>query len=448
MSRNTRQEKLVLSAFLAVALHMFLFEMGPGGADGWSYFAITESIWIDGDLDLANNDYGASVFHVVNGRTVTKYPPGTSLLAGPFVLAARLFEPLVHDWRPDFGERGKSPPYDRVTGPVFVRILAVIAAHNLQVLIGLLLLFRALARAGFPPGAALGATLLSFFATPMLFYAQSGMSEAPSFFLTSLFLWLAVRLSGRPEDPRGWLALGAAAGFSLLVHYRNGLLLPAAALWAVMQSGPGLARAGRVLAVGAGAAVFLWVIPAYNHLQWGAAETVYPDEPFHNPLRFGSPFNIWFALEHGLFLFHPACLLAAAGLFALFRIRDSRWRSLAGLAAGIFVLHSLVCGTHHEWQGPGNFSHHYLTVVFPFLAIGWASWLARSGAVGRWLPWAGAAWTCALFLLATGRLVYDSDGSGWGLSILDYTYVFREGTPLPEILRRIAEGSYTLKALF
>lgn len=427
---------------------MLLFEMGPGGADGWSYFAITESIWVDGDLDLVNNDYGASTFHEVHGRTVCKYPPGTSLLAGPFVLAARLFEPLVAGWNPDFGVRKETPPYDRVTGPVFLRILAIVAAHNLQVLAGLFLLFRALARLGFPPGASLGATLLAFFATPMLFYAQNGMSEAPSFFVTCLFVWLAARLAGRAGEARGWFALGATAGFSILVHYRNGLLLPAAAFLGAVLAGPWTARAGRILSVGAGAAACLWAIPVYNHLQWGAAGTVYPDEPFHNPFRFGSPFNIWFAPEHGLFLFHPACLLAVAGLWLLFRSTDPVSRTTGLLAAGIFLVHTFVCGTYHEWAGPGCFSHHYLTAIFPFLAIGWAFWLSRSGAFGRWLPWAGASWTYALFLLAMGRLACDSDGSGWGLSIQDYTYVFRERIPLPEILSRISQSSYTLKALF
>lgn len=431
---------------------MLLFEMGVGGADGWSYFAITESIWIDGDLDLANNDYGASVFHVVDGRTVTKYPPGTSLLAGPAVLAARLFEPLVAGWDPDFGEREASPPYDRVTGSVFLRILAVVATHNLQVLIGLFLLYRALARLGFPLGAAIGATLLSFFASPMLFYAQNGMSEAPSFFMTCLFVWLAVRLRMEGGRLSAWAALGGIAGFSLLVHYRNGLLLPAAALLAAGAPAPRALRASRFALVALGAAAFLWVIPAYNRIQWGAAGAIYRDEPFHNPLRFGSPFNIWFAPEHGLFLFHPAYLPAIAGLWFLIRNpapgRLEARRAFGLLALAVFLVHTFVCGTHHEWSGPGSFSHHYLTVVFPFLALGLAAWISRAGPAGRALPWVGAAWTYALFLLAMGRLVYDSDGSGWGLSIADYAYVFKEGVTIPEALRRIAEGSYTLKALF
>lgn len=428
---------------------MLLFEMGLGGADGWSYFAITESIWIDGDLDLTNNDYGASTFHVVEGRTVTKYPPGTSLLAGPAVLAARLFEPLVAGWDPDFGEREKSPPYDRVTGSVFLRILAVVATHNLQVLAGLFLLYRALARLGFASSTALGAALLSFFASPMLFYAQNGMSEAPSFFMTCLFVWLAARL--RIEEGRlpAWTALGGIAGFSLLVHYRNGLLLPSAALLALAAPAPRSLRASRFALVVLGAAAFLWVIPAYNRVQWGTAAAIYQDEPFHNPLRFGSPFNIWFAPEHGLFLFHPAYLLALAGLWPLIRTpAGGDLRIFACLAAGIFLVHTFVCGTYHEWAGPGSFSHHYLTVIFPFLALGFAAWLGRAGPAGRGLAWAGAAWTYALFLLAVGRLVYDSDGSGWGLSITDSLYVFKEGVPPSEIVRRIAEGSYTLKALF
>lgn len=441
---------------LAVSFHMALFEMGPGGADGWSYFAITESIWIDGDLDLADNNYGVSTFHVVNGRAVTKYPPGTSLLAGPFVLAGRLVEPLAAGWSPPLGARAQTPPYDRVDGPVFVRILAVTLAHNVETLLGLLLIWRALARLGFPTGAAVGAAALAFFATPMLFYAQNGMSEAPSFLVASLAFWLMARLAAGEDRARLWAALGAAGGLGLLVHYRNGLLLPAAAALAIARGTSSRARAGRLAGLAAGAVPFVALLVVYNHVQWGAARAIYPDERFRNPFRFGAPFNIWLAPEHGLFLFHPAALPAVLGLMLLWRrpADGSREpaaarRIIAGLAGGVFLVHSVVCGGYPEWHGPGNFSHHYLTPLFPFLAAGSAAWLTHArGALPRTLPWMGAAWTYALFLLAMGRLVYDSDGSGWGLSIADYAYVFKEGVSLPEILHRIAEGSYTLKALF
>src|SRR5262249_54758758 len=131
----------------------------------------------------------------------------------------------------------------------------------------------------------------------LLFYSLVGMTHAPSFALASLLFLLLVH--------RQDLSAGAVLGFATLVRYGAVGLLPAA-LFAV-----GLHRK-RLLAFNAGLVLPLLLLPFYWHAgtgSWGP-----PGYGGTWRLTLASPWNVLFAPQHGLFLFHPALLLAALGL--------------------------------------------------------------------------------------------------------------------------------------
>src|SRR5919108_398952 len=66
--------------FAVVLAHMLFFDRGMGG-DGWTTFAFTESLVIDGDPWLENNERGVRNGMIpIRGHLVMQYPPGISIL--------------------------------------------------------------------------------------------------------------------------------------------------------------------------------------------------------------------------------------------------------------------------------------------------------------------------------------------------------------------------------
>ena len=163
--RNSLKMKDILSKEIIlivalVCLHLFIFESGVGGADGWSYFANTASIAEDFDLNLSNNridfpqEYRAEPY--MEGKTiigldgkevkkiVTHEALGTSIMDVPFYLLGTLVAKVTSI---DF--QMSRIPYSRLPRLTRIQIMAVVGAHNLYTLAGVILLFLAACRLGF-----------------------------------------------------------------------------------------------------------------------------------------------------------------------------------------------------------------------------------------------------------------------------------------------------------
>lgn len=401
----SRPLSLPLAAVLLLAaLHMLAFDRGLGG-DGWASFAALESLVDDGDLHLENNLRGVDngIVPTPSGHLVMQYPPGILLLDLLPFLAGRAADALLPGaW---LARGADLPPVGQVPRRVFLEAAAIVLARNLATLLGLLALAVALRRLGFGEGIVAAAVALTFWGGPLLFYSLVGMTHAPSFALASLLFLLLVRQEG--------FAAGVALGFAALVRYGAVGLLPAALL------ALGLDRR-RLVRFGAGFVLPLLLLPPY----WHAASGSWGPTGYGGAWRLtlASPWNVLFAPQHGLFLFHPALFLAALGLAAAawreIRRREPGMATVALLGfLGIAVLH----GFWSEWANPGGYGQRFLTDALPSLGLGFAALLA-SRPVRLWETAAAlaTAFGYLLFFAAVTSLVPPPPPYPWPQRLSDY----------------------------
>lgn len=413
----------ILAVLVLSLLHMALFDRGLGG-DGWAGFALLESLADDGDLWLEDDHRGIvnGLVPGAGGHLVSQYPPGILLLdAVPFFLGRALG-----------GEEERDlPPVGPVPGKVFLSAAAIVLARNAATLLGLAWIAMALLRLGCGERRAAAAVALTFFGGPMVFYSLVGMTHAPTFAVSSLLLLLLVH----QRESGSWrlaLAAGAVVGIGVLVRYSVVALLPAALL----------AVAGRRsrLALLAGFGAPLAVLPFW----WRASFGAWGAPPYGGDWSFtlASPWNVLFHPVHGLFLFHPALLLAAAGLVAC---RRPGWRAIGGAwFLGVAFLH----GGWSEWANTGGYGQRFLIDALPVLSLGFAETLAwparravRAGLAGTVL------FGYLLFFAAVGRLAEPPRPHPWPQTLGDYAPLLRE-PPGPARLREgMREASFLLRAL-
>ncbi|MEA2692503.1 MAG: hypothetical protein QOJ16_1890 [Acidobacteriota bacterium] len=451
---------------------MLAFDRGLGG-DGWASFAALESLVDDGDLHLENNLRGVrnGIVPTPSGHLVMQYPPGILLLDLPPFLAGRAADALLPAaW---LARGADLPPVGRVPRRVFLSGAAIVLARNVATLLGLFWLALALRRLGFAEGTVAAAVAFTFFGGPLLFYSLVGMTHAPSFALASLLFLLLVRYwervgegvdsrlsppggslppgrgrvgsGGRPGGGRLACAAGLVLGLAVLVRYGAVGLLPAAVLAVAGRSGR--PRLLRLLVFGAGFTLPLLLLPLYWHAVsggWGS-----PGYGGVWRLTLGSPWNVLFSPHHGLFLFHPALLLAALGL-AWATCEELRRRApgmgtvaLLGFL-GIAVLH----GWWSEWANPGGYGQRFLTDALPALGLGFARILAARPA--RLWKTAGIAATIfgyILFFTAIAGLVPPPPPYPWPQRLADYRTLLTAPPGPVEIWEGLKRASLPLRAV-
>lgn len=413
----------ILAVLALVALHMAVFDRGLGG-DGWAGFALLESLAEDGDLWL-EDDHRGIVNGLVpgqDGHLVSQYPPGILLLdAAPFFLGRTL------------GGEGQSalPPVGPVPRKVFLSAAAIVLARNAATLLGLAWIAMALLRLGYGERTAAAAAALAFFGGPMVFYSLVGMTHAPTFALASLLLLLLVR----QRESGSWrlaLAAGAVIGLGVLVRYSVVALLPAAVL-AVSGKRPRLALL-------AGFGLPLAVLPFW----WRASFGAWGAPPYGGDWSFSlaSPWNVLFHPVHGLFLFHPALLLAAAGLAVC---RQPGWRTIGAVwFLGVAFLH----GGWSEWANTGGYGQRFLIDALPVLGLGFAETLAWPVRRTVRFSLAGAAlFGYLLFFAAVSRLAAPPAPLPWPQTLGDYAPLLRQ-PPGPARLRDgLLQASFLFRVL-
>jgi Dolichyl-phosphate-mannose-protein mannosyltransferase len=453
MARLASWRHILLVLALA-GFHMMVWERGLAG-DGWGYFSTLESMIEDHDLDLTNNRY-----EVTNGlsynagvqRWVAQYPPGLALFDAPFYLLGKTA--YARGWvRPSIAPGKMRPAYERVTPETLTLIVFVVLGHNVYALLALVLIYGALRRLAFPAGWAAFVTGLSFFASPLHFYAQNGMSHAVSCFAAAATTWVLAGICAEPDGrPRRWFWLGLTVGAGAVVRYASALLSVPAGVTLLAVS---WRRPARLLGLGllysAGLLAVIWILPVYLKLQVGSwfASTYTPHwyfDPKAPPLL-----NVLLNARHGFLLYHPLYWLALAGIGAgLFARREvDRARRLMALAALSALLSlGLVYGFWFAWWGGDSYSQRFLTDAVPFLAAPLAIFLVRGRRGLRAAAAVGlAAVSYGFFLLSNAGLAYDIVPHGAGQTLSDYRYLFDQGMSAREVLHALARASFTLPAL-
>jgi len=458
MTISRSQEKILLLVII-LALHMFVFEAGVGGADGWSYFANLQSLVDDFDLDLANNRLTFPEGYVVepymkepNGRYATHEPLGATFFQIPFYVLGKVaarFAPAVTIDR---------VPYSTLDSQTIVKVFSMILANNFWAIMAIVLVYVILRRVGVGETPAFWTALFCFLGGPLHWYATVGLSHAVSCFCTALMLYVFVRfLQSEGTSRTVFLVLtGLTIGLSSTVRYTNGLMLFAFGLLLLVENRRDLRQLLKdEFALGLGCCLTVWITFVYWKIQFGGF-LVHPHAEtgeFHF-FQWPPPLaKILFSTQHGFFVFSPVFLLALVGfvwMFVRFRDADPVQLRLAVVSVLSFCAVAFIYDSYEEWAAHGTYSMRFLTNGVILMAPGLAYFLTHV----RWKRAAYAvagvavAFSYGLFVLTRARLIYQhGDPTSVGLYLSDYTYIFREGVPLGEIASRIWNSSITLRLI-
>jgi hypothetical protein len=330
--------------------------MLQGWDDSFYYFWLP-SVVIDHDVDFANQleqsatmDPGTRDLALTLPRTTTglienKYPPGWALGSLPFFLIAHAFMPE--------GTNGFERPY----------LVAVWLGQLFYAAAGLTFATMILAKY-FPRHVAIGATLVGWLASPLIYYqsARLSMSHSQVFSLAMAVWWITLCIRDGNTRAVSWAALGLWA--ALLVVTRNVaivyLLFPA---WVIVRKLRSVSAFAWLLA---GAAVPVAVqLVAWKRLYGSWIAYSYGGERFD----FGQlhVVEILFSPLHGWFYWHPLGLLAM-GAFAWWG-----WRRPEGRAWILsFVLILVLSAAWPTWWLGSSFGYRGFEVATLFVMIGFA----------------------------------------------------------------------------
>jgi len=321
-----------------------------------------------------------------NDHVCSVFPPGMGLLAIPFFL------PFV------------------VTGAnaldlgLLVRVGHVAAAFY-EVLAALLL--WATIRRYASERAAFALVLLYWLGTSVrTVSAQALWQHAGVHLAVASALWLL--LQERWLRRRDELLAGLALGLGSVIRQTTGLM--AFGLPATRDA------ARYVLALGAGVAIGLLPLLAFNWIAYGSPiEQGYGVKPFDTPVLEGL-YGLLLSPSRGLFIYEPWAFLALAS-FVIARFAHTTRGRISERIAGLVVPWVLLLGayaTYAEWWGGRVFGPRFLDDFAPLLIVGLA-WGVRGGwfAFGfmRAVFWLAVGWSLLLFNAAA--FVYDQNA--WDL---------------------------------
>ncbi len=354
-----------LSLFaLLLAVYLLAYSGDVQSSDELSMFCVTRSLATRAATDTdairwMGLQQGADG---LDGHLYSKYGLGTSLVAVPLYVSARILS----------------------LGMVQTTWLlnAILTA-----LTGVLV-FLTVGALGYDDGPALVVGLLYGLGTLAAVYSQSFFSEPLSALSLVAAGYFLLRFRHRPRIVYAALA-GAALGLALLARVSNAVVAPVFGLYLLALCGPGrpsdlrrwAVRAGRPgLAFAAALAPGALIVGGYNWLRFGDAwQTGYhPLETFSTPFLIGLV-GLLVSPGKSLFLYAPVLVLAGAAFPAFFR----RHRAEALLAGGVFVAHLLLYSPWFVWHGGHCWGPRFLVPTLPFLTLALApalEWAGRS----RW----------------------------------------------------------------
>jgi hypothetical protein len=396
-----RDSGLVVLLLALAVLTATLFSHGFRiTSDGVDHYVYLRSLFVDHDLDLAN-DYalvsprGDSATEATPlGRTGNAHPIGPAVVWAPFYLVADAVSRATGR-----STDGLSPLYQD----------AVCFGSLLYGWLGLVLLYRTATReAGRAP--ALIATLGIGFGTFLYWYLAFAptMAQAPAFAAAALFVYLWLR--PLPHGRFHAAALGAACGLAALMKWSSALLvlLPAVeALPRLLSPRQWRRLIEEAVAFGLAAALVFSPQMVVWKLLYGSALTIPQGSAFVS----GAPAwgGVLFSPRHGLFSWSPILYLGALGLFAWLWRGGGPWRVVASVAFGL-ALTRANAGVA-DWWGGSAFGARRFDALLPLLGIGLALAIASLAQAARSRPLLPAA-VLVVALIAWNLLVAQQYRSG------------------------------------
>ncbi|HJO39538.1 MAG: hypothetical protein QGF21_07270 [Vicinamibacterales bacterium] len=340
--------------------------------DAVQYYAYLRSLVFDQDVNFINDyqllyasDGSSNVWldtTTETGHAVNLMSIGPALLWLPFFLVACGVVALLRTAGAVIAFDGISAPFQLSAG------LAGIAYATL----GAYLCYRACARF-WPPAASLWGTLVAWLATPAIYYSlvSPAYSHATSLFVVALFVWTWLRTAGDNRASR-YALLGAIVGLAALVRWQNVtiLILPMTELVRELRDDRTSLRSAAVQVGVLGAASLAAFLPqmfAWKQI-YGHWLLTPQGEGF---MRWMDPQigAVLFSLNHGLFSWTPAVLVAVFGLAVLVaRYPLVGWNSVAVVLIAVYINASVA----DWWAGEAYGARRFIGST-PFFALGLAA---------------------------------------------------------------------------
>ncbi len=395
--------------------------------DAIQYYAYLRSAVFDRDLDF-QNEY--EHFYAVPGqdrarnvwlteRTPAGRPPNMMSI-GPAVLWSPAFLTMAGaTW--GLSAVGVAPAPDGYSMPMQLSAGLAGVAYGAA---GAWLCWLAAASI-FGTRSALWASLTVWLAGPAVYYSviSPAYSHATSLFAVSAFVVVWLRSAGRSPRWRA-VALGALGGLAMLVRWQDAIVLLLPGWEFVTARLDGRLSTRRAAGLGLLMAAVAVAVASPQLIAWqaiyGQALVMPQGGSF---MRWGEPaiLSVLFSTRHGLFLWTPALLVAAAGLAWLWR-RDRRVGTAVILTLGAAVY---VNAAVSDWWAGEAFGARRFVSYGPLFTLGLAAVWTRLESARRLV---------ALRAATLGLIAYNL------LFLLQYQVVMRghvELVPYPETLRQI-----------
>ena len=357
---------LCLPLYLLYALYFCQVTMLHG--DEGQYLRVTQSLFHDGDMDLADNlEAGYTKEFHVREFAVHKAPAspdGKVHSVHPIGLSAALVP--AYWWGL---ERWENP---RLASSLFMALLASLCVP---------LAFLYLARLGAEPWAALLAAGIMALTGPFFHYSNQLFPEFPALLIVLVALVALAHWQVPGGAYRSWgrwevkllgsltLLLGCLPFF----HPRYAPLALLCGAGVLLQAWHGRRRLA-LSVVGLAAAAVVWAHLAFNYAF---------SEDWMGPFRPGNAWDEgaldlatwkislpghWLHMSKGILNSSPIYFFALFGLLALARKRDRRIL----VAAGLYAATAAVNGLHPLWEFGFGFPARFLVTALPALALGLA----------------------------------------------------------------------------
>lgn len=303
-------------------------------------------------------------FNIVNGKVITKYPYGTSLLMTPFFLITHIAA-LISEEEPADG-----------FSSIYLKMTLVSGVFYL--FLGLLFLFRFL-RHYFDPLTTYLSLIFLLFGTNLFFYStdEVGMSHVYSFALFSMLLYFNKRFllsEGKKKRTRIFIVISVLCALIIIVRNMDVVFLPFVFLWD-MPDKESLKKRIRLYLTWKNAAVLLLIIGLFlfpQMLYWKYAFNTYfsysyGDEAFRN-LRNPMWLELLFSPRSGMITFNPLIIFMIFGaiIYLVKRNLNGLWILL------LFVAYVYMVSSWYTWSLGVSYGSRAAIDIYPFLAAGLA----------------------------------------------------------------------------